>query len=103
MQLLKGSDILKLNFKDPNDRSIFTSATKIVTIIVIVAETLLYGVSVYGGATPSGLHLAVLIAQLMAASIIVMYINNGSERMGSGRNQYIHHGWGRTSDIMESL
>ena len=43
MQLLKGSDILKLNFKDPNDRSLFTSATKIVTIIVIVAETLLYG------------------------------------------------------------
>ncbi len=38
MQLLKGSDILKLNFKDPDDRSLFTSATKIVTIIVIIAE-----------------------------------------------------------------
>src|SRR4029078_3672099 len=75
MQLLKGSDILKLNFKDPDDRSLFTSATKIVTIIVIIAEGSLYGISVYGGATPSGYHLAVLIAQLMAASIIVMYLD----------------------------
>ena len=38
MQLLKGSDLLKLNFKNPDDRSLFTSATKIVTIIVIMAE-----------------------------------------------------------------
>src|ERR1044072_4526254 len=83
MQLLKGSDILKLNFRDPNDRSLFTSATKIVTIIVIVAERLLYGVSVYGGATPSGYHLAVLIAQLMAASIVVMYLD-----------ELVFKGWG---------
>jgi protein transport protein SEC61 subunit alpha len=88
MQLLKGSDILKLNFKDPNDRSLFTSATKIVTIIVIVAETLLYGVSVYGGATPSGYHLAVLIAQLMAASIVVMYLD-----------ELVQKGWGLGSGI----
>src|ERR671911_3195235 len=49
MQLLKGSGLIKLNFKDPDDRSLFTSATKIVTIIVIIAEGALYGVSVYGG------------------------------------------------------
>ena len=48
MQLLKGSDLIKLNFKNPDDRSLFTSATKIVTIIVIIAEGALYGVSVYG-------------------------------------------------------
>ena len=48
MQLLKGSDLLKLNFKNPDDRALFTSATKIVTIVVIVAEGTLYGVSVYG-------------------------------------------------------
>jgi preprotein translocase subunit SecY/protein transport protein SEC61 subunit alpha len=38
MQLLKGSELVKLNFKNPDDRSLFTSATKIVTIIVIIAE-----------------------------------------------------------------
>ena len=88
MQLLKGSDILRLNFKDPNDRSLFTSATKIVTIIVIVAETLLYGISVYGGATPSGYHLTVLIAQLTAASIVVMYLD-----------ELVQKGWGLGSGI----
>ena len=48
MQLLKGSDLIRLDFKNPDDRSLFTSATKIVTIIVIVAEGALYGISVYG-------------------------------------------------------
>ena len=38
MQLLKGSGLIKMDFKNPDDRSLFTSATKIVTIIVIVAE-----------------------------------------------------------------
>ena len=33
----KGSDILKLNFKNPDDRAILLSAT-LVTIIVIIAE-----------------------------------------------------------------
>jgi preprotein translocase subunit SecY len=63
MQLLKGSDMLKLNFRDPNDRSLFTSATKIVTLIVIVAEGALYGLAVYGGSTPSPGHTGVLISQ----------------------------------------
>ncbi|HEX2615096.1 MAG TPA: preprotein translocase subunit SecY, partial [Nitrososphaera sp.] len=31
MQLLKGSDLIKLDFKNTDDRSLFTSATKIVT------------------------------------------------------------------------
>src|ERR671933_1271539 len=51
MQLLKGSNLVKLDFKNPDDRSLFTSATKIVTIIVIVAEGSLYGGSVYGPLT----------------------------------------------------
>lgn len=88
MQLLKGSDILKLNFRDPNDRSLFTSATKIVTIIVIVAETILYGVSVYGGATPSGYHLTLLIVQLTAACVIIMYLD-----------ELVQKGWGLGSGI----
>jgi len=35
MQLLKGSELIKLNFKNPDDRALFTSATKLVTIIVV--------------------------------------------------------------------
>src|SRR5439155_7645858 len=73
MQLLKGSELIKLDFKNPDDRSLFTSATKIVTIIVISAEGGLYGASVYGpltSDTPYAIY--VVIAQLIGSSIIVM-------------------------------
>src|SRR6185312_1240453 len=88
MQLLKGSDILKLNFKDPDDRSLFTSATKIVTIIVIIAEGSLYGISVYGPQTPTHYHLAILVAQLIGSSVIVMYLD-----------ELVQKGWGLGSGI----
>src|ERR687884_477016 len=70
MQLLKGSNLIKLDFKNPDDRALFTSATKIVTIIVIVAEGALYGVSVYGPLvsteTPGIIY--IVIAQLIGSS-----------------------------------
>ena len=37
MQLLRGSDILKFDFKKPEERGIFQTATKMVTYVVIVA------------------------------------------------------------------
>src|SRR5713101_8192459 len=70
MQLLKGSELIKLNFKNPDDRSLFTSATKIVTIIVIIAEGSLYGGSVYGPLVAAKWIVPILISQLVASSII---------------------------------
>src|SRR2546428_8065012 len=75
MQLLKGSELVKLNFKNPDDRSLFTSATKIVTIIVIIAEGTLYGTSVYGHLVASPLFVPILVGQLVGASIIVMFLD----------------------------
>src|SRR5918996_1192742 len=88
MQLLKGSELIKLNFKDPDDRSLFTSATKIVTIVVIIAEGALYGVSVYGGLLAHPSLIPVLIGQLIGASIIVMFLD-----------ELIQKGWGLGSGI----
>jgi preprotein translocase SecY subunit len=88
MQLLKGSELIKLNFKDPDDRSLFTSATKIVTIIVIIAEGGLYGFSVYGGLLAHPSLIPVLISQLIGASIVVMYLD-----------ELIQKGWGLGSGI----
>ncbi|MGH9972797.1 MAG: preprotein translocase subunit SecY, partial [Nitrososphaeraceae archaeon] len=88
MQLLKGSELIKLNFKDPDDRSLFTSATKIVTIIVIVAEGSLYGISVYGGLLASPSLIPILVTQLIGASIVVMYLD-----------ELIQKGWGLGSGI----
>src|SRR6266540_5659436 len=88
MQLLKGSDLVKLNFKNPDDRSLFTSATKIVTIIVIIAEGSLYGVSVYGHLLASPALIPILIAQLVGSSIVVMYLD-----------ELVQKGWGLGSGI----
>jgi preprotein translocase SecY subunit len=101
MQLLKGSDLIKLDFKNPDDRSLFTSATKIVTIIVIVAEGGLYGFSVYGPLTadeaPQAIY--VVIAQLIGASVIVMLLDEMIQKgwgVGSGLSLFIMAGIAQT-------
>lgn len=88
MQLLKGSELIKLNFKNPDDRALFTSATKLVTIIVIVAEGTLYGSSVYGGLVARPEFIAIVIAQLIGASLIVMLLD-----------ELVQKGWGLGSGI----
>src|SRR5215203_3758292 len=101
MQLLKGSGLIKLNFKDPDDRSLFTSATKIVTIIVIVAEGGLYGASVYGPLTADNAPHAIyiVIAQLIGASVIVMLMDEMVQKgwgIGSGLSLFIMAGIAQT-------
>src|SRR5207244_12795045 len=100
MQLLKGSELIKLDFKNPDDRSLFTSATKIVTIIVISAEGGLYGASVYGpltSDTPYAIY--VVIAQLIGSSIIVMLMDEMVQKgwgVGSGLSAFIMAGIAQT-------
>jgi len=101
MQLLKGSDLIKLDFKNPDDRSLFTSATKIVTIIVISAEGGLYGASVYGPLTADEAPFAiyVVIAQLIGSSIIVMLMDEMVQKgwgVGSGLSLFIMAGIAQT-------
>ncbi len=99
MQLLKGSDILKLNFKDPDDRALFTSATKIVTILVIIAEGALYGGSVYGPLVSSHFFIPIIIAQLIFTSVIVMYLDELVQKgwgLGSGISLFIMAGVAQT-------
>jgi preprotein translocase subunit SecY len=88
MQLLKGSEIFKLDFKKTEDRSLFQTATKLVTYIVIVAESILYGLSVYGPRLPSPEAGYILIGQLIAASVIIMFLD-----------ELIQKGWGLGSGI----
>jgi preprotein translocase SecY subunit len=101
MQLLKGSDLIKLDFKNPDDRSLFTSATKIVTIIVIVAEGALYGASVYGPLTAQEAPYAIyiVIGQLIGASVIVMLMDEMIQKgwgVGSGLSLFIMAGIAQT-------
>jgi preprotein translocase subunit SecY len=88
MQLLRGSDILKFDFKKPEERGIFQTATKMVTYIVIVAESAVYGIAVYGPGIAEPSVLYVLIGQLMAASVIIMLLD-----------ELVQKGWGLGSGI----
>ena len=75
MQLLRGSDILKFDFKRPEERGIFQTATKMLTYFVIVIESAVYGWAVYGPNITEPNVLGILIGQLMAASVIVMFMD----------------------------
>jgi preprotein translocase SecY subunit len=99
MQLLKGSDLIRLDFKNPDDRSLFTSATKIVTIIVIVAEGSLYGVSVYGPLVAHPWMIPIVVSQLIISSILVMLMDELVQKgwgIGSGLSLFIMAGIAQT-------
>lgn len=88
MQLLRGSEILKFDFKKPEERGIFQTATKLVTYIVIVAESAVYATAVYGPGVHDPDVLAVIIGQLIAASVIIMFLD-----------ELVQKGWGLGSGI----
>jgi preprotein translocase SecY subunit len=88
MQLLKGSEILKFDFTKPEERGVFQTATKLVTYIVIIIESVVYAIAVYGPGVPNPGVLYVIIGQLIASSIIIMFLD-----------ELIQKGWGLGSGI----
>jgi protein transport protein SEC61 subunit alpha len=87
LQLLQGSDIIKLDFGNPEDRAIFGSATKLLTFIVIAVEAAAY---IVGGAlgTLGSTQAIVIFFQLFGASVIVLLLD-----------ELIQKGWGLGSGI----
>jgi preprotein translocase SecY subunit len=87
LQLLVGSDIIKLDMSDSADRAIFGSATKFLTLIVIVGESLAY---IYGGALGvlGQSQALVVFVQLVIASLIVLLLD-----------ELIQKGWGIGSGV----
>ncbi|CDI05242.1 preprotein translocase subunit SecY [Candidatus Nitrosotenuis uzonensis] len=88
MQLLKGSEILKFDFTKPDERGVFQTATKLVTYIVIIVESIVYATAVYGPGVTNPTVLYVIIGQLISASIIIMFLD-----------ELIQKGWGLGSGI----
>jgi preprotein translocase SecY subunit len=88
MQLLKGSEILKFDFTKPDERGVFQTATKLVTYVVIVIESVVYATAVYGHGISNPTVLYVIIGQLISASIIIMFLD-----------ELIQKGWGLGSGI----
>ncbi len=97
LQLLVGSDIIKLNMSEPGDRAIFGSATKFLTLIVIVGQSLAYilggalgpacsGTLVTGCLTP--IQELVIFIQLFIAGVLVILLD-----------EMIQKGWGIGSGV----
>jgi preprotein translocase SecY subunit len=87
LQLLQGSDILKMDLSNPNDRALFGTATKLLTFIVIAVES---GAYIIGGAlgTLQTDQSFVIFAQLFGASVIILLLD-----------EMIQKGWGVGSGI----
>lgn len=87
LQLLVGSEIIKLDMSDPSDRAIFGSATKLLTFVVIVGESLAY---IYGGALGSlgQTQALVIFVQIFVASVLVLLLD-----------ELIQKGWGIGSGV----
>jgi preprotein translocase SecY subunit len=87
LQLLQGSDILKLDLSDTEDRALFGTATKLLTFIVIAIES---GAYILGGALGAlGQTQAIVIFfQLFGASVIILLLD-----------ELIQKGWGIGSGI----
>ena len=98
LQLLVGSDIIKLDMGDSNDRAIFGSATKLLTLIVITGEA---GAYIVGGALGvlTGTQSIVIFVQLFVASLIVLLLDEMIQKgwgIGSGVSLFIMAGVAQT-------
>jgi preprotein translocase SecY subunit len=98
LQLLVGSEIIKLDMSNPDDRAIFGSATKFLTMIVIVGEAAAY---IVGGALGalSTKQAFVIFFQLLGASIIVLLLDEMIQKgwgVGSGISLFILAGVAQT-------
>lgn len=91
MQLLKGSEIIKLDFKKPEDRALFTSATKLFTMVVILMEAMaLHAGGAFG--VGSSTTTLIIILQLFVAGIIVVLLDETMQKgwgLGSGISLFI--------------
>ena len=86
---------MKFDFKNPAERGVFQTATKLVTYVVIVAESVVYAIAVYGPGVSEPYILYILIGQLMGASIIVMFLDETIQKgwgLGSGISIFIMAG-----------
>ena len=87
LQLLSGSSIIKCDLSNPEDRGLFTSASKVFSILLTGIQAGAYILSgMYGALT--GPTIIVIFIQLLAAGIIVMLMD-----------ELVQKGWGLGSGI----
>ena len=87
-QILDGSKIKQIDMGDPEERSLYTGAQKVLSVLMTVFEA---GAYILGGAYGTGLGIAaisLIMLQLIAAGIVIILLD-----------EMIQKGWGLGSGI----
>ena len=87
LQMLAGSDFIEVDFSNPEDRSLFTGASKVLSIVLTAFQASAYIVSGLFGNLNFGQSL-IIFTQLLAAGLILMLLD-----------EMIQKGWGIGSGI----
>jgi protein transport protein SEC61 subunit alpha len=95
MQLLVGSQIIKVDFNNPEERALYTGAQKVLSVVMILFEAAAY---LFGGAYGEGISLltgTLIFLQLLAAGIVIMLMDEILQKgwgLGSGISLFIAGG-----------
>ncbi|MEM4545732.1 MAG: preprotein translocase subunit SecY [Nitrososphaerota archaeon] len=103
LQLLVGAEIIKLDLTKPEDRALFTSASKVLSIVVAAIQALAFSMSGMFG-TLTAVQVALIFIQLMIATFVIMMLDELIQRgwgLGSGISLFI--AVGVAQDIMIRL
>ncbi|UCG90623.1 MAG: preprotein translocase subunit SecY [Candidatus Heimdallarchaeota archaeon] len=97
MQILVGSKIINVNMGDPEERSLYTGAQKVMSVAMTIIEASAFLIGgTYGTNLNTGTQLAI-IAQLLAAGIIIILLDEMIQKgwgLGSGISLFIAGGVG---------
>jgi preprotein translocase SecY subunit len=94
MQLLSGSQIIDVDFSNPEDRSLFTAAQKVLSIIMTVFQALAYLIGGAFGTLSADITILIFI-QLIVAGIVLMLMDELLQKgwgLGSGVSLFIAAG-----------
>jgi len=103
LQLLVGAEIIKLDLTKPEDRALFTSASKILSLVVAAIQALAFSIGGIFGTITTAQAILIFI-QLIVATFIIMMLDELIQRgwgLGSGISLFI--ATGVAQDIMIKL
>jgi len=95
MQLLVGSQIIKVDFNNPEERALYTGAQKVLSVVMILFQS---GAYIFGGAYGDEISLltgSLIFLQLLAAGLLVMLMDELIQKgygLGSGISLFIAAG-----------
>jgi len=88
LQVLAGSQMIKVDFTNPQDRSMFTTASKVMSIVMYLFQVGAYMMAGAFGTTITAQTAFVIVLQLVSAGIVLMLLD-----------ELLQKGWGLGSGI----